>query len=359
MTNSRLGCTNQIPARESTVAIIPSLASTSAPTSTLQRLALAAIIFLAGPLSAAVAQNCKAPTITVQLEHYNANIETYPKLATVKPGQLVEFNAEAVSDHIQYLRGIAAKGGIPEWYWVGANCNKGPDCAVLEQAKVKLGSTGTAEWNKTEYRIYDLAHPSAIARAEQEMRRALTAAAAAKSHLVFRIDNMHDLDDPRFYDTEHKQSFAELRAMTETWARIENEMRAAGSLQPTQITGLTAHNNFAFWKDLLASGGKPPIVLRIENPTQFETSLVDGLDIMSRYKIPLIAVEFEEGHLYKPTPEGLKSVSDRVSIMMILANEDNYIGGRKLLGPGPRQIVWRPHAEICGNAGGISPVRGK
>ncbi len=82
------------------MAIIPSLASTSAPTSTLQRLALAAITFLAGPLSAAVAQNCKAPTITVQLEHYNANIETYPKLATVKPGQLVEFNAEAVSDHI-------------------------------------------------------------------------------------------------------------------------------------------------------------------------------------------------------------------------------------------------------------------
>lgn len=307
---------------------------------------LAGLSFPATP-SLAEAPACAAPPVRLEITHYNADIETYPKLATVKPGQLVEFNAEAVDDHVAYLREIMAKGALPEWYWVGANCNKGPDCEPLERAKVPLGSTGTAEWNKTEFRIYDLKHPAVVARAEQEMRRALRAAAKAGSHLVFRIDNMHDLDDSRFYDTEHRRSFAELRAMTDAWTRIENEMRRKGELKPKQITGLTAHNSFAFWKDHIASGRRPPVVLRIENPTQFEPALAEGIAIMQSRKIPLIAVEFEQGHLYQPTAADLKRVAERVSLLMILANEDNYIGGRPRLGPGPRHVVWRPMAEAC------------
>lgn len=311
--------------------------------------ALAALVFVISPAHAAT-ESCKSPPVTLDISHYNADIENFPKLSTVKPGQLVEFNADAVPDHAKYLRDIMAKGAIPEWYWVGANCNKGPDCEGLETAKVKLGSTGTAEWNKTEFRIFELNHEAVVDRARREMRRALQAAATAQSHLAFRIDNMHDLDDDRFYDTRHKRSFADLRAMTDAWASIEDEMRASGELKPTQITGLTAHNNFVFWKTLIAKGGRPPLVLRIENPTQFEPMLAEGISLMRAQKIPLIAVEFEQGHLYKPTPEGLKRVASRVSLMMVLANEDTYVGGRSELGPGPRRIEWRPMAEKCGRA---------
>ncbi|MFM9941199.1 MAG: hypothetical protein ACKVP7_17085 [Hyphomicrobiaceae bacterium] len=310
----------------------------------------AALLALLLTSSPTLAQSCDAPPLRIELTGYNANIETSPKPSTVKPGQLVEFNAEAIADHAVYLKAIAAKGGIPEWYWVGANCNKGPDCDRLSKAKVPLGSTGTAEWNKTESRIDDLAHAATVERAEEEMLRALKAAAAAQSHLVFRIDNMHDLDDDRFYDRRHSRGYTELRTMTDAWARIENKLRASGELQPSQITGLSAHNNFAFWKRVLAEKGKPPIVLRIENPTQFEPALVDGLDIMASHQIPLIAIEFESGHLYKPTPQALQKVMSRVSLLILMANEDNYIGGQQRFGPGPRTLVWRALGETCGTA---------
>ncbi len=308
---------------------------------------LAAAVILSVVLSPAQAQTCDTPVLNLDLTGYNANIETSPKPATVKPGQLVEFNAEAIADHATYLRAIAAKGGIPEWYWVGANCNKGVDCDGLRRAQVPLDSTGTAAWNRTEYRIYNLAHPAAVARAEAEMRRALEAAAAAKSHLVFRIDNMHDLDDTRFYDRRHIRDYAEMRAMTDAWARVENSLRASGELLPTQLTGLTAHNGFGFWKQVLADGGKPPIVLRIENPTQFTKLFAEGLDIMTSHQIPLIAIEFKKGHLYQPSAQGLRDVAARASMMVLMATEDNYIGGEQRHGPGPRRIVWRANSETC------------
>ncbi len=115
---------------------------------------------------------------------YNANITTHPKPERVNRGQLVEFNPDSLAEHAGYLRQIAKRGGLPEWYWVGVNCNKGPDCNGLRSARVGLGSTGTAEWNKTEQRIEDLRHPAAVARAEKEMERALRAAAKAGSDLA-------------------------------------------------------------------------------------------------------------------------------------------------------------------------------
>ena len=298
--------------------------------------------------SPARAQTCADPQ-TRPLVVYNADISRFPARATLAPGQLVEFNPPALDDPAKYMGEVAAKRAIPEWYWVGANCDKGKDCAELEAAKVPLGSTGTAEWNRTEFRIYDLKQPAVIARAEREMERALRAAAAVRSDLVFRIDNMHDLDDSRFYDRRDIRPYEDLRAMAEAWQRVDGKLRAAGVLQPNQVTGLSAHNNFAFWKRWLAEGGRPPLVLRIENPTQFPEEVDRGVAIMAEHKIPFIAIEFKKGHLYKPRPEDIEAVSKRVSMLVLMKDEDNYVGGPSMLGTGPMVLTWKNPAIECGS----------
>lgn len=272
------------------------------------------------------------------IDAYNANITTHPRADRVKRGQLVEFNPESLTDHADYLRQLAKRGALPEWYWVGVNCNKGPDCNGLKSARVGLGSTGTAEWNKTEQRIENLRHPAAIARTEREMERALRAAAKAGSDLAFRVDNMHQLDDDRFYDRRHVRDDDEVRALTDAWDRVVQRLRAAKVLPPTALVGLTAHNNFAFWERHLAEGGMPPLLLRIENPTQFTTEFATGLRVMAKYQIPMLAVEFKAGHNYKPTDAQIRDVAAKVSLLALMENEDNYEDGTQMPGPGPKVI---------------------
>lgn len=308
---------------------------------------LAGLALMLSGVGTALAQECVGGAVVRPLIGYNANITTSPAIASVRRGQLVEFNPRSLKDPVPYMREIARRGAVPEWYWGGGNCNKDWDCAPLQAAKVPLGSTGTAEWNVGEFRIYDLTHVAVIARAEKMMERALQAAAAAQSDLVFRIDNLHDLDDTRFYDTKHVRSHEEVRAMTETWSRVEGRLRAAGHLRPNQMTGLTAHNNFAFWKRYMAEGGRPPVVLRLENPTQFPQELEHANEIMRTRQIPLIGVEFEKGHLYNPTPEGLKSVAAKVSLMVVMKNEDNYEAGRHVEGPGPKVMTTTANQGAC------------
>lgn len=294
------------------------------------------------------AQDCKVASVARPLTGYNANIETYPALASIKLGELVEFNPKALADVGGYLRNVTGRGAIPEWYWAGGNCNKGADCDSLALAGVPLGSTGTAEWNTGERRIDDLARPAVIARAEKEMERALGEAAKAGTDLVFRIDNLHDLDDSRFYDRRHVRDYAELVTMTNAWSRVENRLRQQGLLRPGQMTGLTAHNNFAFWQRRLAEGAAPPIVLRFENPTQFVAEFDIGVRLSNGYNIPLIAVEFEQGHLYRPTTQALREVAAKAGVLVVMANEDNYVGGKQTLGPGGRAITWPSAAALCG-----------
>jgi hypothetical protein len=280
-----------------------------------------------------------APAAACDLAGYNANITTAPSLARVKPRQLVEFNPNSRDQPSDYLRRVAARGALPEWYWVGVNCDKGPDCDRLRAAGVGLVSTGTAEWNKTEARIADLRHPAAIARMRREFRRALTAAGEARTNLAFRIDNMHNLDTPRFYDHIHIRTYEEVRVLTDTWAKVVAEVRAEGRLPPSSVVGLTAHNNFKFWRRHLDSGGTPPLLLRLENPTQFEAELAVGLDIMKRYRIPLVAVEFRRGHGYTPSAEKLKAIAGAVSYLIVMENEDNYEDGQLTAGPGPKRMA--------------------
>lgn len=289
--------------------------------------------------SNAIADCQRHPGRIFGLRAYNANITTHPRAERVKRGDLVEFNPGSLTDPGSYLRQVKQSGGLPEWYWVGVNCEKGADCNSLRSAGAGIGSTGTAEWNKTEQRIADLRHPAAIARAEREMERALRAAGKTGSDLAFRIDNMHDLDDARFYDRRHVRSFEELRALTDAWDRVVSRLRASGLVPRTAMVGLTAHNNFAFWERHLAEGGTPPLVLRMENPTQFTTEFATGLRVMAKSGIPMIAVEFRNGHKYKPTPEQIRDVASKVSLLVLMENEDNYEDGTTTFGPGPRDVV--------------------
>lgn len=314
---------------------------------------MAMAVPFAGPTvaqpAAAPASECAAQPArrTFHLRGYNANITTHPRPERVRAGDLVEFNPKSLPDAAAYLRLLGRRGGLPEWYWVGVNCDKGPDCTSLRTAGAGLGSTGTAEWNKTEQRIEDLRHAAAIQRAEKEMERALRAAGKAGGDLAFRIDNMHQLDDARFYDRRHVRSFEEVRVLTDAWDRVVAKLRATGALSRAAVVGLTAHNNFAFWERHLAGGGTPPLVLRMENPTQFPEELATGLRVMAKHAIPMIAIEFRNGHKYKPTPDQLREVASKVSLLVLMENEDDYEDGTATSGPGPLEIVAGNGAE-CG-----------
>ncbi len=288
------------------------------------------------------------PVLERTLTAYNAQITTRPKAESIEPGQLVEFNPNSLRDPVPYMRGIGRKRAFPEWYWVGANCEKGPDCDELRADQVPMGSTGTKEWNESEFRIDDLAHPAVVKRAKREMEKALRAAAAAGTDLVFRIDNMHDLDDKRFYDRRHVRPYEQLFAMAEAWRQTVTRVTESGLLRPDQLVGLTAHNNFPFWKRLIDEGGEPPLLLRLENPTQFRNELANGLALMRARNIPFIAVEFEKGHLYRPDMAQIELIAKQVSILDLMKDEDNYASGVQRFGAGPKIMSnRRPGVAAC------------
>lgn len=272
---------------------------------------------------------------THKLTSYLPNIETHPRLSAVRSGTLVEFMPASLKNPAAYLRDVSSRGGVGEWYWVGANCNRGSDCAPLTKARVPLGSTGTAEWNKSELRIDDLGHPKVLERAEREMERALAAAALAGADLVFRIDNMHDLDDDRFYDRRHLRPFEGMKAVVDTWARIVQRFRSNGRLKPQQSVGLSAHNNFKFWRRYIDEGGTPPALLRIENPTQFPAEFDRGSALMRDKQLPLIAVEFRKGHGYTLNLEQAAKLASASSLLLIMPDENHYTGGEVRPGSGP------------------------
>ncbi|MBS0241859.1 MAG: hypothetical protein JSS20_06755 [Proteobacteria bacterium] len=275
----------------------------------------------------------------VAITGYNAaiDIDRFPALSSVRKGQVVEFNPAPLADPAGYMRDVALLGAVPEWYWVGLNCLAGTDCDALGAAGVKLGSTGTPEWNKTEKRIYDITHPASLARARVEMHRALEAAAEAGSNLLFRIDNLHNLDNPTF-DMRDVRSDAEVSTLLNVWFEEVAKLRAAGRLKPSQIVGLTAHNNLAFWSRWIASGRTPPLVMQLENPTQVLDELQIGVNLMRDRSIPLIAIEFERGLDYVPTPDQIDAVAQKVSLTIVIADETHYEGARTIDGPGPREL---------------------
>ena len=158
---------------------------------------------------------------------------------------------------------------------------------------------------------------------------------------------MHQLDDDRFYDRRHVRADEEVRALADAWDRVVRRLRANRTLSPTALVGLTAHNNFAFWERHLADGGTPPLLLRIENPTQFTTEFATGLRVMTKYGIPLLAVEFRNGHKYKPTDAQIRDVASKVSLLALMDNEDNYEDGTQMPGPGPKDIVGRSGRPEC------------
>lgn len=310
--------------------------ATSAASAIAALAAALAIATCGSPLAQPAAGDCG--TRVFELKGYNANITTFPATSGIKAGELVEFFPAAGKDWAAYIGEVKRKRALPEWYWIGANCEKGNDCDGLVRAGVELTSTGTAEWNKTERRIARLDHPAVVRRAEAEMRRALIAAGKAKSDLAFRIDNMHDLNDRHFYDLDHTRAVADLRAMTQAWGRVVEAMRNAGAIARDQAVGLTAHNNFRLWREMMAEDGPAPIVLRIENPTQWPKDLAVGLELMRARGLPLIAVEFREGHKYRPDPARMAAIQRDVSLLALMENEDNYQDGEMRWGAGPKTI---------------------
>ena len=88
-----------------------------------------------------------------------------------------------------------------------------------------------------------------------------------------------------------------------------------------------------------ADGGRLPILLRIENPTQVPMEFDRGLGLMHRFGMPLIAVEFEQGLDYVADPEKIAEVAGKVSITVVMRDEKQYIGGRTIDGTGPRVLA--------------------
>ena len=110
--------------------------------------------------SIANAQPCAVPTSqSFAFTGLNPAIEAKLALSAFKAGQVVEIDpvtmsAQEARTYIAALQGMGARVSI---YLVGGHCDKGRDCDELAK-DVKLGSTGSWNWDKSERRILDVTH---------------------------------------------------------------------------------------------------------------------------------------------------------------------------------------------------------
>jgi hypothetical protein len=308
---------------------------------------------------------------------YPAIEDKLPPLDTFQSGQIVEIDPRNISSKAQtleYISGLKVRGARVSIYLVGGHCELGPDCDNLSKS-VRLGSTGSWNWDKEERRILDVTHPAVLARLAQGIENGWRLGAN-----YIRIDNLHHPAG-----SSRPRTPAEMKTIIDLAFAIEDRLRADRSIEPERVTGVVAHNNLTSWERLITQGKlrRPPAFLASERTAQLaalpgykgdarmkigQLSPVEVPDIQAgqrmaeHFQIPYIVVEFDNahdlanpGHTYRAPRTYVDTIRTLpgVTEVIVIQNEDHYVGRAEVFpGSGPRTLPQNPDLRP-------SPLSGK
>ena len=293
-------------------------------------------------------------------------IEERLPLSHFKSGQIVEIDPRYMSEPeaIEYIRALQTLGARVSVYLVGGHCDLGADCASLPKS-VRLGTTGSWNWDKEERRILDITDSAVLDRLARGIENGWRLGAN-----YIRIDNLHHPSG-----SSEPRTPAQMKTIIDLAFDIEDRLRANGIIEPDRVTGLVAHNNLTTWERLITEGKlrRPPAFLTSERTAQL-ADLADyegdrrmksgqltpsdvpdikaGGRIADHFQIPYVVVEFAVAHdlrrrgaTYVPPIAYAEAVSKvkGVSEVLIIQNESHYVGRDRVIpGSGPRTLPTEP-----------------
>ena len=324
----------------------------------------ATIAVAAMPVGVAHAQSCgQLVGKSFAFAGLNPAIEEKLPLTTFKAGEVVEIDPVTMpADEARaYIKALQDKGARVSIYLVGGHCDKGRDCDALA-GQVKLGSTGSWNWDKSEKRILDITH----AAVKKRLAKGIVNGFMLGANYI-RIDNLHHPSgstNPRGPD--------EMRQIIDLAQEIEDQMRGDGSIPEARVTGIVAHNNLVVWEQLIEAGAirRPPALLTSERTAQLAPGdrwagdatmkagklkptdipeIKAGRRLAAKLNIPYSIVEFRRSHdlansgRYYPLPQAFVETAaglDGVTEVIVMPNEDKYVGRAQVLpGNGPAALA--------------------
>ena len=321
---------------------------------------------------------CRAlyPGGTVAFAGLFPAIEEKMPLTNFKSGMIVEIDLATMSEAEgkSYISGLQRLGARVSIYLVGGHCTTYEnDCAAMEKAGVKFGSTGSWNWDKEERRIYDITHPAFLARVKAGAEKGWRAGAN-----YIRVDNLH-------YPAGSKEprNAEAMKVVFGVLHQLEDALRAEGAIPADRPAGIVAHNNLEVWEDMIKQGmlKRPPVFLTSERTAQLalkgqgykadalmkagklhaadHAEISAGRRISSKLGIPYSIAEFQVTHdlggkqgatyqlpaSYVDELKGLPGVTE----IIVIPDETHYVGrGKAHAGPGPRTLAAAPFAVGAG-----------
>ncbi len=306
------------------------------------------------------------PNETIRFSGLYPAIEGKLPISNFQPGQIVEIDPRTMSEAEarEYVSKLKALGARVSIYLVGGHCDLGADCDGLPKS-VRLGSTGSWNWDESERRILDITHPAVLARLAKGIEDGWRLGAN-----YIRIDNLHHpagSTDPR--------TPAQMKTIIDLGHDIEDRLRADGTIEPERVTGLVAHNNLVAWQRLIEQGSmrRPPAFLTSERTAQLAAlpdfegdarmkagklsprdvpEIQAGRRMAEHFQIPYMIVEFRKSHdlarrgqtykLPQAYVDALRALSG-VTEVIVIPSESEYVGRDQVFsGPGPRTLPTRP-----------------
>lgn len=280
-------------------------------------------------------------------------IEGRLPLSNFAAGMIVEIDPRTMSEsaareHISELQALGARVSI---YLVGGHCDLGKDCDSLTP-DVRLGPTGSWNWDRSERRVLDIAHEKVL----QRLARGIENGWKLGANYI-RIDNLHfpaGSKEPR--------TAAQMRRIIDVAHDIEDLLRKDGVIPADRHTGLVAHNNLVVWKELVDRKKirRPPVFVTSERTGQLAPAdgydgdgklkagalipadvpeVVDGGKLAIALDIPYSIKEFQTSHdlaskgqtyqlppIYVERLVKMKGVTE----VGVIAHESQYVGQGKI-----------------------------
>jgi hypothetical protein len=293
-------------------------------------------------------------------------IEGILPLTSFKRGMVVDIDPATMSADVarSYIKALQDLGARVSIYLVGGNCEKGRDCEALG-AKVKLGATGSWRWDRSESRIVDITHRQV----KERLAKAIVNGFELGANYI-RIDNLHNPSG-----ATGARTAAQLAEIIDLVHEIEDQMRRDGSIKPSVVTGVIAHNNLVAWEQLLNAGTlrRPPAFFSSERvamqiagdrwpgdermklgrlPATAIPEIEAGRRMAARFGIPYVIIEFRRVHdpanrdQYYALPQAFATSAAAlpgVTEVMVMPREGQFVGrGEVLPGNGPRALAGKP-----------------
>ncbi len=306
-------------------------------------------------------------------------IEERMDVSLFKPHQIVEIDFTTMPEtafrkHVKDLQTLPARVSI---YLPGGHCNiANKDCAALERVGIKVGKTGSWNWDKDEKRILNIDHPASIDRLARGAERGWRLGAN-----YIRVDNLHNPAGSQLQRTP-----AQMKKIFDAIHDVEDRLRQDGTIPPDRPTGVVAHNNLDVWLQLISTGQlrRPPVFVTSERTAQLafkgqgykgDTSMKEGAltpemieeitagrRLALKLGLPYSIAEFRTAHdlggrkeATYPTPQTFIDALHKlpgVTEVIVIPHESQYVGrGDAFPGSGPTTLAAGPAPA---NAGAIA-----